>query len=160
MGQTIVQDYIAHQGGVLLNVIPVPGKMTRVSGFTFRQGNRALPGASNGTVILGDNSRDPLNGHFVRLDHCHFDGLLNAAIGAKNLIGLIDHVYCTATALKNEYFLYCQQPNWGGLGYGDGSWIGPIDHNGTNWIICEDLYLSRPGFAYTWIDGQQGTRFI
>jgi hypothetical protein len=143
----------------LLNLTTAFGKSYRVSGITFRTGQRQIVN-SNGMIQLKGGS------HAVRVDHCHFDDLAyeNNNIGVWGAIyGVIDHnLFDFRSANNHAQSFYINMSDWGGRLYGDGSWAQPPYYGSEKFVFIEDNCFNNTSgneFAGV-IDAWRGGRYV
>jgi hypothetical protein len=143
----------------LLNLTTAFGKSYRVSGITFRTGQRQIVN-SNGMIQLKGGS------HAVRVDHCHFDDLAyeNNNIGVWGAIyGVIDHnLFDFRSANNHAQSFYINMSDWGGRLYGDGSWAQPPYYGSEKFVFIEDNCINNTSgneFGGV-IDAWRGGRYV
>jgi hypothetical protein len=143
----------------LLNLPTASGKFYRLSGITFRTGQRQTVN-SNGMIHLGGES------HAVRVDHCHFDDLAfennNIAVWGP-IYGVIDHnLFDFRSPNNTAQSLYINMPGWGGRSYGDGSWAEPPYYGSGKFVFIEDNCINNTTsnkYAGV-IDAWRGARYV
>ena len=151
--QTIILDDETGTGGNVALLKMQPPGFFRISGFTFRAGSPTRAEQSTG-AIQAMYSHAPT----FRIDHCVFDRIRNANIGAMTERGVIDH----NVAYLFSYFVSFHPYNWGGGSYwGDKSWSEPLNLGSDRAVFVEDNYIknSITGIRST-TDAQTGARFV
>lgn len=152
IGQTILKDYSVSGG--LMHVTASPARASRVTGFTFTNGNHGVTYSSGVIEAVGLANTNTAT---IRIDNCRFERLLSFNIFAHNMIGVIDH--CWFVPESTAIPLYHYQSNWDGYEYGDGSWATNSDWNGTNWLVFESNVVDYDA-RYAFVDSYRGARII
>ena len=114
--QTIIQDDESNTNGNIVSMHLTPTQFGRITGLTFRPGNRVTHPIHSTVTLVGVNGQASL----IRLDHCHFDNMQNSNVATYNCTGVADHNIHELPFHGRSY--YFENGNWGGSQDGHGSW--------------------------------------
>lgn len=116
---SIVTDEITDRTAGLIKIDLAPTKTFRLTGITFRRGATYTTAKSEAAITLNGSGTAPTTN--VRVDHCHFDNLLQASMLTTGwLYGVADHNLFDAT-IKRSFFLIGRMPGYGARPNGDGA---------------------------------------
>src|SRR5205823_3816307 len=184
IGQTIIYDN-APKGGanqhLILLKLSGDNPPFRLTGFEFGiPANYTVIAQPYGVGILefqgGGGTVVPGMSANVRIDHCKIK-VAGVAMTFRNVLGLVDHVECIDTGFTNpttaSYWGGWQpaciyMPNWGGKGWGHGSWADAPNWATDKFLFFEDcLFTGVRARAPTGrnnnlfpIDAYQGARYV
>ncbi len=158
IGLTIIQDDIPLEAipQELLRITLVPGKLTRITGIQFNPGSRPAA-VTPGTIHVWGSNED---GRRIRIDHCHFNGLLNTAMYFDDCLGVVDHnVVLTNVGIG---FAHVRNRRWNGRDYGDGSWSDADRFGSEQFLFFEDNTVTYTGAAKNdgAVDADGGARYV
>jgi hypothetical protein len=159
--QTIIFDDIVTDWTPAISISPPAGKTVRVSGITFKPGNRTAM-LQGGIVAIGGGQGSARG----RLDHCHFFGMYRGScVYAGTSYGLIDHNlfdFDTTSPFTQSIHIIMGDWNNDTNGIGDKSWS-DYPWFGTH----KFLFIEDNGFRNTspypimgCIDGDSGARWV
>ena len=155
--QTVIVDDVALSGAagnaILIKFVCNRGETGRISGITFRSGNRKHVPNSGGLVLSGTSNQ-------IRVDHCHFDNLHAANMTVEGtLYGVIDHCLFNET----NFAIAVTVTNGGGM-YGDEAWTQDAQFGSGNFMFIEDCtfsWLGDPGRQTACgLDSYRGGRYV
>lgn len=161
IGQTIILDDGTADWiyGGLGNITLVPNKTTRVTGFSFRNGTRAIK-SCNCFGISGAN----WDARRFRFDACEvYLPLTGWFLSTYNLLGVADN--CDVTLAGNQFFVYIFNTTWNAhlypsVWYGDASYI-DTNHFGTDlFFFIETCTIRNIAAVYGATDAYSGARYV
>jgi hypothetical protein len=123
---------------------PPAGKFCRVTGFNMNGSGSS--GGGQGFVIMYGVSR---------LDHCFAQNYTGWIVWTYDCLGVIDH----CSFINYGGGVMVQNPNWGGVGNGDGSWADSAYLGTTNFLVVEDCNFVHNGQGGC-IDSSGGARWV
>jgi hypothetical protein len=164
----IVDDVpVVNDNAINVNVTLTPNQTFRLTGFTFRHGNRTFKPENAGCVRIGGTCPGSSGTGSVRADHCHFDQLYQSGIFVIGWIyGVMDHNLLdirgdTGTISSMKIF---NGQTWGGGANtnGDGSWAEPAYFGSEKFTFVETNTINEMGTIQTAgdIDIRYGARYV
>ena len=138
----------------LLLVELKPNQSFRLTGFTFRAGAVSKVANRGGIRLTGTSQA-------MRIDHCHFDGLLqNPTIYTSGQIcGVVDH--CVWDSARHVESFQVYHDRWGGYAHGDGSWADDNHFGSDRFLFIETNTFRQPGeWSGGSIDCYGGGRYV
>lgn len=136
--RTVIVDDIplgeAASNAIIAKFVCDRGQTARISGISFKSGDRKHAPNSGGLVLSGNSNQ-------IRVDHCHFDNLnaANVTIGGT-LYGVIDHCLFNET----NFAIAVTVTNGGGA-YGDEAWTQDAQFGSGKFMFIEDCTFSWLG---------------
>lgn len=156
IGQTIIEDYVSTVPDQLMSItLPATGsKFIRISGITFRNGNRATTSVNYGFSLIATNTA----GGGFRIDHCRFENLKRSGILVYGALGVMDN--CEFSNTNSVFWVNTWHYTWNGGEYGDGRWAAARDANSTNRWFMENNKCRFVGIHYAITDASRGGDYV
>lgn len=127
-------------------IITAPGKLLRISGFTFQLSASSFNGLLH---VTGSTTQ-------LRIDHNHFFHMQAVAV-IDGPLGVADHNFFDFSTTQSVFNgLRLKQSAWNGFNWGDGSWADSSYFGSSKFLFFEDNTATR-GFIN---DCDTGARFV
>jgi hypothetical protein len=136
--RTIITDNLNRNGydPGILEITTAAGKSFRLTGITFAQIN----GTTTARTYLG-SLRLFGRSQAVRVDHCHFNNIVQVAMTEDGPLGVMDHV----VADINSEFMRPLNSSWNGVGdWGDNAFAQPTGFGTDQFFFLEDSTMNGP----------------
>jgi hypothetical protein len=130
--QTIIEDDESNTAGNIITMRLTPTQSGRITGLTFRPGNRVTHPIHFTVNLVGVNGQAAS----IRIDHCHFDNMQSSNVAAYNCTGVADHNIHEIPYHGQSY--YFENGNWGGQQNGHGSWADYPYFGSANFFFIEN----------------------
>jgi hypothetical protein len=152
IGKTVILDGMTN-GAALIVINGVANKITRLTGFEFRDGGRT----GQGSVIY--LRADGYDSRRMRIDNNKFDHLKAFAIRPEGVVGVIDHNQFYATPTNIFIYVFHQFIGLDPV-HSDSSWSNPINWGSENFLFVEDNHFEYDTTYYAVNDGYGGGRVV
>ena len=167
---TVILDNIPRtDSATVIGITLSPNTNFRLTGFTVKYGSLKTTPTNAGSIRITGTCPGASGTGSLRVDHCHFNQLYNAAIVVNGWIyGVIDHnlvdVQGSAGAGTIESMWIYNGRTWGGgtNDYGDGSWAEPAYFGSEKFLFVETNTINNLGTNQVSgaIDIRLGSRYV